>query len=484
MSVNSKHPEYLALVDDWKLMRDAYAGERRIKSQGTLYLGATQGMRVDGLNRTDRGFENYQSYLNRAVFPDCVHSTITAMIGLMHREPPIIDLPEKLAPLKQRATLEGESLQTLLRRINEQQLLTGRFGLLLDIADRSDTRTVPHIVTYAAEAILNWDQQRDGHGPAKTNLLVLDESRYSRQTFDWNWTPRYRLLRLDENGIYQTVEMAETDDVEHLNELSWQLPNYAGKVLDQIPFVFVGPNDITQAPDKPPLLDLANTALAIYRGEADYRQSLFMQGQDTLVLIGSAQEDAEVRVGAGAVLELPTSADAKFIGVSSSGLSEQRLSLENDRKIAGELGVALLDFSSRRPESGEALRVRMASKAATLISIARAGAEALEQILKSAAVWIGADPAQVQVSPNLAFAENETQAREIFDLMQSKILGAPISTQTIHRNLRRSDITDMSFAQEMDELQEEQTPQNDGGNVNGATQQSHGDESNDIEGVT
>ncbi|MBD4208505.1 hypothetical protein GUH47_21445, partial [Xanthomonas citri pv. citri] len=48
-------------------------------------------------------------------------------------------------------------------------------------------------------------------------------------------------------------------------------PTIRGKTLNRIPFVFINSKDIVARPDDPPLLGLVNLALAIYRGDADYR---------------------------------------------------------------------------------------------------------------------------------------------------------------------------------------------------------------------
>ena len=105
--------------------------------------------------------------------------------------------------------------------------------------------------------------------------------------------------------------------------------------LPFIPFVFCNSDSTCLDPTKPPYLDLVYLSLAIYRGEADYRQSLFMQGQDTLVISGAlmGQESGvqSVQVGAsGGIYFSSSEGKAEFIGVNSQGLSEQRTALEND----------------------------------------------------------------------------------------------------------------------------------------------------------
>ena len=43
-----KHPQYIEASHDWTLMRDAYKGERRVKSKGALYLPPTSAMIKNG----------------------------------------------------------------------------------------------------------------------------------------------------------------------------------------------------------------------------------------------------------------------------------------------------------------------------------------------------------------------------------------------------------------------------------------------------
>ncbi len=131
MGVDSKNPLYAKHLPDWDQMRDTYKGERVIKDAGTKYLPATAGMVADGFVRPEqKGFKAYKSYRQRAVFPDIVNEAIEALLGVMHHKPATIELPESMEILRDNATMRNESLQMLLRRINEEQLALGRVGLL------------------------------------------------------------------------------------------------------------------------------------------------------------------------------------------------------------------------------------------------------------------------------------------------------------------------------------------------------------------
>lgn len=464
MAIDSKHPQYADHSPDWGLMRDTHAGERQIKDQGERYLPVTAGQREDGMRRNQSGWRAYEAYKKRASFPDIVTAAVEAMLGVMHHKPPVIELPDKMEPLREIATLEGESLEMLLRRINEEQLITGRLGLLPDVQDGAPVGSTPYIAMYHAETILNWDSgARDDLVLRNLNLVVLDESEHERDgNFEWKMQQKYRVLvlgEIDANeptgvGVYQTGVFR--DSKTNFSVAGMVTPSLAGKNLDFIPFTFINAKDVVPAPDHPPLLGLGRLAVTIYRGEADYRQGLFMQGQDTLVVIGETDPDKVHRTGANASINLPVGGEAMFIGVESSGLKEQRAALENDRGEAAQKGGQLLDSVSRQKESGDALKIRVAARTATLNQIALAGAFGLQSTLRHIAVWMGADPEKVVVTPNLDFVDDALEGKTLVEYMSAKQMGAPLSLRSIHTLMEERDLTELTFEEELAELATEE----------------------------
>lgn len=461
MGLDARHPSYADHMPDWELLRDSVAGERKVKEKGQQYLPATQGMVHDGMQSTEApGYQAYLAYKTRAVYPDFVSEAVGHMLGIMHARPPKIELPSELEFLRDRASSEGESLIHLLRRINEEQLTTGRVGLLLDLPETPTTGNPGlYLSLYRTEAILNWDVNLAQTDRTVLNLVSLDESRWERlPSLEWDWQERYRLLALgspaanEATGTYGQA-LSETKDV----PTTLQTPRVRGNALTEIPFVFVNTKDNLPDPDRPPLLGLARLCMTIYRGEADYRQNLFMQGQDTFVTIGAPDtgEDGE-RVGAGAMLNLPANADAKYVGVQSNGLGEQRQALETDRAMAAQRAGQLATAKSKSIESGEALQTRIASVTATLNSIALCGAAGLERLLKIAARWVGADESAVRVEPNLQFGDLAFGPRDIVELASARSMGAPLSRKSFHDVLKDRGFTRMDYEEEIAEIESEE----------------------------
>jgi len=490
MAVNTHHPKFDEHLEDWVLLQDAYKGEAAVKSKGSTYLPPTSGMILDGLaNQTQLGYQAYQAYITRAVFPEFMTESVNTSMGMLWYKDPVIKLPAAMEPLLTRASVKGETLKQLYRRVHEQQLSTGRCGLLVDLplTVPEGAEILPYMALYETTTIINWDDGQIGSPTLQTlNLVVLDETEPVREGFMWTTKSKYRVLSLGDMVDNETMGtyFAQVQVVENGSdkvELPAFAPMFRGKTLDEIPFVFINSKDLLPDPDVPPLISLARGCMAIYRGEADYRQNLFMQGQDTLVVIGSDQDDGKFRLGANAVLELPTGADAKYIGVNSKGLAEQRLSLENDRRLAASRSGQLVDTTSRQRESGDALATRVAAQTATLNDIALTAAGGLERALKIIAKWMGLNPDEVSVKPNLDFVNIQLTSRNIVELQTAKNLGAPISQETIHTIMAQRQLTTKTFEEEIEAIGKEKVLVDDkilnpGGDNNGGQTNPSGDQ--------
>ena len=188
MALQSRHPQYLTAAPKWLQMRDCYEGEAKIKEKGTTYLPPTGGMILDGMDSiNDVGYKNYEAYKKRAVFPDYIREGVEALIGLLHQKDAVIKLPKKMEYLRDNATIDGESLLLLLRKMNEEQLVTGRLGLLCDMPVTPKDPLAPEffISMYVAETITNWDDGIGLPGLNELNMVVLDESGPVREGLYW-----------------------------------------------------------------------------------------------------------------------------------------------------------------------------------------------------------------------------------------------------------------------------------------------------------
>lgn len=446
-SPSTRHPDLIALQEDYAMMRDARAGATKVKSEGTTYLPMPSGFNA----QSDGGVAMYGAYKTRAQFPELLNPTILGMAGVVHRREPHIeglDEGSPLASMWESATPDGLPLEALWARITEEILTLGRCALLADLPVEGGE--VPFISLYTGESLLNWSDERD--------FFVLEEKYRVRTGYDWENRTRYRVLEL-EDGVYRVRLVSEAGEpLVYIASGGQAQPQEAGqdaradadyiepqarggKPLSEIPLVVVGSRDLSLKPDEIPLVGVARAALAIYRLDADYRHQLFMSGQETLFVFGLEPEDIPQYVGAGVVVSLPAGqgVDAKYVGPEGTGIDAHREAIKDEREVAAAAGARLMDTSKGKAESGDALRIRSRAATATLISVALASAAALEKALRNCATMINYDPEKIVVVPNLDFVDSPltpADAKALVDLW----MGKAISYETLYENLQRGDI--------------------------------------------
>jgi hypothetical protein len=490
-SIDDRHPSYAFYLPDWQVMEHVYAGERVVKDCGDLYLPATSGMVAQGYGqpnndpRTNLGQKAYDAYRTRAVFHDFVREAVTGLSGMLHRKPPVIEVPKVLEPMLTNATVAGESIEALMRRITEMQLLYGRCGLLLDFPTGKDIReALPYLCLYPAPNIVNWDAGIRQQGRQMVELVVLDESYWERVAgLRWERRTQFRILSLSGvvemlgstnqdapgEGVY-TVGVVRLEGTSLqgatalLQRIDWQkaqwvVPRLGARTLDRVPFEFCNAVDLVPEPCIPPLLGLAKLTLAIYRGEADYRQALYMTGQDTLVREGANEEQQKTMTGAGAILDVPMGGDAKYIGVTGVGITEQRECLENDKAQASITSSRMLDRQKDDAESGEALKIRVSARTANLATLAMANAQCVKNMLMHAGRAYGLSDAElekIKVEPNMDFTDTTVAPVEVNTLMDAKTKGLPLALESIHCWLAENEYTKLSYEEELEKIAEEQ----------------------------
>ena len=438
MAVNSKHPDWSHWSQQWEMMRHCEQGEHVVKEKQTTYLPMPSGF----TQQQDSGAAMYGAYMTRARFPDVLQPTLGGMVGVIHRVEAQVTGLEKGKPLEfmlEKCTKDGMPLEHFHRMITTEILLQGRYGILTDAP--SDPAPIGNdnpcfFVGYGTEYIINWSKDR--------NLFVLDETRLEQggeDEFNWEKKEKYRVLRY-RDGKYSVQPYEQTAAGEVVDPTA-----RGGKAFDHIPFVVAGPRFLTLDVEQPPLIGVAQAALAMYRLDADYRHQLYNSGQETFVIIGDTETLPRV-LGSGVTLGLPKECDAKYVGPNGAGIAAHRIAIMDERQSAVAAGVRLFDTQAKA-ESGEALRLRGAAQTASLMTVATASAAALEAALRNAAIFVGQDPLDIVVKPNLDFVDTVMTGDEATKLVTVWQSGA-ISKQTLYEALQRGEIAsgERSFDEE------------------------------------
>ena len=439
-ALNYSHPDYQNYLTRWQQMIDTSEDEYTVKEAGELYLPKTEGQKSDN----NQGNKAYDAYKMRAVYYSFLSDTQQKMLGLLNKEKAVVSVPSRLDDYIMEATPSGESLEDLIININHRQLVTSRCGLLLDAPEQAEGIAYPRSVLYQEKRILNWDSINN-----KPRWIVLDESQYENNNLEWDYVNRYLILALDESDTFymmKTKELGEITIVDN-NVISKEddriYPEINGvRFTGEIPFTFVNATNITPCVESPILMSLSDVCLALYRGDADYRQALFYQAIATLFLKGF-EKDTKVEVGAqSALCTQNEEADAKFVQVDSTGLDAMESSIENLKSTAAQKGLDIIDKGTS--ESGSAINARIYMKSASLTSISQTTQEAITQQLVWAARWTGASEDDVSIQTNKDFKESTATPKDIIDLWAVVSQGG-FTLEDFHKYLADNDHTEKSF---------------------------------------
>lgn len=438
------HPDYELMIDDWDQMQDTVRGERAVKDKGETYLPMTSGQKEDGTE----GIERYKAYKTRAVFLNFPKGTINDALGMMYSRDPDIETSTVHDYLKDKATLKGESLKSLLQNINRQQLTYGRLFLLADIREELDE---VYFVMYSAKAAVNW-RTREIEGNMELDYVLLDESDYGfdESTLRYVFEDRYRILTVVEGVYYSFTVTPEglapidlSDPATFPNDAV--PPAFRGKTLDRIPGTFVNVSHTGVDVEEPPLLDQSNIALAYYRGDADYRHSLYKQGQGTFYGVGLTEDEINQRkrVGAdGAVYSTNKDAKFGFVELTGQGLMEQAKALQDLKSWALALGVTLFDKAG--VESGKALETRTAVKTSPIKTMALTGAEGLQKVMRICDEWASVETKNTKVIPNIDFLEINATPQDGM-ILYTLLREGGLTLEDYHAWLYRNRYTDKTY---------------------------------------
>lgn len=445
----TKHPLYEAFAPSWRLMRDAADGEDAVKARGEAYLPMKSG--IVAMADVSKQRAAYDAYKLRAEFPELVAPTVRGAVGTILDQPATVELPAALEPLREKATRDGLTLEGLHRRIAIELMTAGRYGLLPGVSEAGD----PYLAGYVTESIINWDATDD-----EVDFLVLDETGLvrNRDTGAWETIEAY-LECFMQNGAYTARRWTKAGSGWGAAE-EVVAQDRKRRALDSLPFVFIGANDLTAAPDDVPLYGLAKLAVRVYRLDADYTFALHMTSEPTPVAIGfddpveAVKEGrAPTTLGSSKLWLLPTGGDAKYLEFSGPGLERQQTAINDALGRAVVFGAQILSDSQRTAESGEAIRLRLGNQASTLKTIALNSAAGLEKALKNLAVWLGANPDEVVVKPVTDFFDHQLSPQEITAVVAGWQAGA-YSKRTMFDRFKRGELipVERTFEDEQEEI--------------------------------
>jgi hypothetical protein len=356
------------------------------------------------------------------------------------RKPPTVDVPAGIESYLDDVTLSGVSMEALAKETLEEDLSVGRIGILVDhplqpgnvtaltvnVAQQMGLR--PTLQLYTAESIRNWKFARVNNAWVLSMVVLGEPTAVPKDEFSEETEDRYRVLDLDESGLYrQRVFKVEKEQDVLLSEL---YPLMNGKPLTFVPFFIIGAGGKGDCIDEPPLIDLIDKNLAHYQVNSDYRHGLHFTGLPTAVperLSARRQSGQALHRLAGRVGVPRSERQGRVPRVHRAGPAIDREALDRIEKQMAMLGARMIADESKQVETLGATQIKRQGENSVLSKIVQAVSEALEWALTVFAQWAG-QSGDVTYQLNRDFMPANADAERLASLTKDVLIdGAPSS---------------------------------------------------------
>lgn len=408
------HSDYKYYRPEWDMIRDAIAGERRVKERGTEYLPTLD---------VDYG-ASYESYKSRAVFVNMVARTVLGMVGTVFRRPVKTDKIAKTDA--EGVTLDNLSLNLFAKKLMLEVCALGRVGVLVDVQDGSE---LPYLAEYVAENILSWRTSIINGREVLTYVLlreisdetpVLDGTLYDSQAgmVTGGLRARYRVLLL-ENGVYkQRVYSWAANDTNPSfmgKDYKEVIPTRGGNPFDFIPMLIIGPLSPTPEVQKSPVYDITTLNMAHYRTSAQLEHGRYFTALPVYyVPVVPGQENGEYIVGPNTVWEIGGDGKPGILEYYGTGLKSLTDSLVEKEEHIAQLGGRIMGIRpAATTESDNIFRMKQANEMSLLLNVTESLSAALTKVMTWYLWWARKSTAGVRVKLNQDFKALQIAAREL-----------------------------------------------------------------------
>lgn len=423
--VTTKHADYTANIQTWKMLDDVCVGQKAIKAAGQEYLPVP-------VTFGDGDKERYKEYLDRAVFYGVTGRTLKSLIGSAFQRLPDFKRPDDFKYLERNADGAGRSIYQVAQRIVRLLMKHYRCGVYVDYpsvapsANKAEDKTknaYPIIHTLEAKSVINWDYIIVGN-QRKYSLIVIEETvaKVSEDGFSKKNENQYRVLRLipqNESFVY-VVEVWTAGEKGEYTKTSEVIPkDYHGKTWDFIPFSFCGATDNSDQIDNAPLLELAEINLSHYRNSADVEESGFITGQAVLCMPNVTMEQYKVikedKLKIGSRSGFPT--EVKFAQADENSFVKQ---LAADKWVQmKEMGARLVEVGSANKTATQADNEDSVQHSVLSLVVSNAS-----EVLQMALLWCArfALPSKEWTSDDLTFSISQDFNKPKYDPVRSRLI--------------------------------------------------------------
>jgi len=446
------NPEYEANKNNWQMVRDLIRGEKALKdhdlSNVNQYFVNSVSSVISSVNLkrslvylpytsteyTTENLNRYCTYVQRASLFNATRRTEAGMSGMVYSKESKVMLPPSLEYLGEDADGTGVGILSQSVELLNDLLEVGRAGLFVDYptidaselskADVELLNIRSSIIKYKAEDIVDWSVTSYG-ASQKLSFVKLREEYSCRDVdniFQCVTACRYRVLLLNENGVYEQRIYTSDDNYE-----SFIPTDNTGTPFTFIPFFFVGAVDNRPDCDIAPLLEIAELNIKHYRNSADYEESTFLVGQPMVGIVGLSQQWVDdnfpngILFGSRTVMMLPEGADIKIVQADANTMAMSGMVAKEAQMRA--LGARLITDGGG-VETAAAARIRHAADISVLHTLVANMNDAYESSIMAVQLYNGSvDDFEFEINDDF-FVDSLDSAKisSLIQLWQSGII--------------------------------------------------------------
>lgn len=448
------------LADHWTMIRTILKGAKAVKEAGERYLTKYPA-------ETNQEYERRKKAAPwRPEFEDAIRSISSK---------PFIDETklagkpsDEMKAIAEDIDGRGNNLHVFARDMFEGGVTLGAHGILVDfpsmrpgatMAEERASGARPYWVSVDADEIIAIRTMRVG-AREKVIHLRLWETHTVIDGFDEKSVQKIRVIEPGKWELWHKVR--QSDGAER-----WEIEKNGPLTLSEVPFVFMATAERRGAQYvRPPLLDLAEMQIELYRFMSSEERIYTMAGAPMLSANGMEVPPDGVEVGPGRVLGAP---GAEGINTSWSYIQPNAANLTAISAKAQTIieDMRRLGLQPMLPKTGNvtatASGVEAAKAHAAVGTWANALKDALEQAFVFTAQWMKSAE-EVEVSVHTDFAVGMFGVEEIRELREARANG-DLSLLTYWDELLRRGVLGPAFDPEEEEkrLQDEMPGDDDDG---------------------
>jgi hypothetical protein len=477
--VTFTRPEYKAAQNRWRLVRDVCKGSETIKAAGDYYLPRP--------NASDTSQDNkyrYDAYKKRAVFYNATGRTKHSLVGAVFRTWPTLTAPRALDYVSKDIDGQGVSIYQQSQSVIGHLLEVGRHGLLVDYAavksgtvskaDEQAGRARASVASYSAESIINWKTRKVG-SQHLLSLVVLRETVDvdTDDGFGSEQVVQYRVLRLDDAGVYTQEVWEEGSSATSMVTASFSPLNGAGQQWKVIPFQFLGSENNDTSIDDSPLYDMAEINIGHYRNSADYEEAAYLVGQPQPWMSGLSDQwrdhlEAEgIFLGSRAPWLLPQGGACGMMQAQPNAVAKEAMDSKKEDMVS--LGARLIERGSAVKTATQADNDSAAEHSVLSLVVSNVS-EAYSQCLVWMAEFVNA-PGEVVYKLNQDFSQISLDATILTGLFNA-VQGGKLPSSDFWQYLRDRGVINPEKTD--DQIRDELETENPGPNLDDAEVNSNG----------